>query len=60
MGAMSLNRCDVADPRPPWSGVGQSGRGHSLSELSFDALTPTRSFRFRKRERVLPVVRSVQ
>jgi acyl-CoA reductase-like NAD-dependent aldehyde dehydrogenase len=44
-GTLFMNRCDFADPRLPWSGVGQSGRGHSLSLLSFDARTCSPHFR---------------
>ena len=46
-GTVFMNRCDFADPRLPWSGLGQSGRGHSLSVLGFDALPRTRSLHFR-------------
>lgn len=42
-GTVFMNRCDFVDPRLPWSGVGLSGRGHSLSVLGFDQLTRTRS-----------------
>ncbi len=42
-GTVFMNRCDHVDPRLPWSGVGNSGRGHSLSVLGFDQLTRTRS-----------------
>jgi len=46
-GTVFMNRCDFGDPRLPWSGVGQSGRGHSMSVLGFDTLTRTRSLHFR-------------
>jgi acyl-CoA reductase-like NAD-dependent aldehyde dehydrogenase len=46
-GTVFMNRCDFGDPRLPWSGVGQSGRGHSMSVLGFDSLTRTRSLHFR-------------
>jgi acyl-CoA reductase-like NAD-dependent aldehyde dehydrogenase len=46
-GTVFMNRCDYVDPRLPWSGVGLSGRGHSLSMLGFDQLTRTRSLHFR-------------
>src|SRR5262249_49708151 len=39
-GTVFMNRCDFADPRLPWSAVGQS-------VLSFDALTRPRSLHFR-------------
>jgi acyl-CoA reductase-like NAD-dependent aldehyde dehydrogenase len=47
-GTVFMNRCDFVDPRLPWSGVGMSGRGHSLSVLGFDQLTRTRSLHFRE------------
>jgi acyl-CoA reductase-like NAD-dependent aldehyde dehydrogenase len=42
-GTVFMNRCDHVDPRLPWSGVRESGRGHSLSVLGFDQLVRTRS-----------------
>ena len=47
VGTVFMNRCDYVDPRLPWSGVGLSGRGHSLSTLGFDQLTRTRSLHFK-------------
>jgi acyl-CoA reductase-like NAD-dependent aldehyde dehydrogenase len=47
VGTVFANRCDFVDPRLPWSGVGLSGRGHSLSVLGFDQLTRTRSLHFK-------------
>ncbi|MDB4977337.1 MAG: aldehyde dehydrogenase [Myxococcaceae bacterium] len=46
-GTVFMNRCDHVDPRLPWSGVGLSGRGHSLSALGYDQLTRTRSLHFK-------------
>lgn len=46
-GTVFMNRCDHVDPRLPWSGVGLSGRGHSLSVLGYDQLTRTRSLHFK-------------
>ena len=46
-GTIFMNRCDFVDPLLPWSGVGQSGRGHSLSVLGFDQLTRPRSLHLR-------------
>ena len=43
VGTVFMNRCDHVDPRLPWSGVRESGRGHSLSVLGFDQLVRTRS-----------------
>ena len=47
VGTVFMNRCDHVDPRLPWSGVGLSGRGHSLSVLGFDQLTRTRALHFK-------------
>ena len=46
-GTVFMNRCDHVDPRLPWSGVGLSGRGHSLSVLGFDQLTRPKALNFR-------------
>jgi acyl-CoA reductase-like NAD-dependent aldehyde dehydrogenase len=47
-GTVFMNRCDHVDPLLPWSGVGLSGRGHSLSVLGFDQLTRTRALHLRR------------
>lgn len=47
-GTVFSNRCDFVDPLLPWSGVGLSGRGHSLSSLGFDQLTRPRSLHFKR------------
>lgn len=47
VGTVFMNRCDFVDPLLPWSGVGLSGRGHSLSVLGFDQLTRPRSLHFK-------------
>ncbi len=46
-GTVFMNRCDHVDPYLPWSGVGLSGRGHSLSVLGFDQLTRPRALHFK-------------
>lgn len=46
-GTVFMNRCDFVDPLLPWSGVGDSGRGHSLSVLGFDQLTRPRALHFK-------------
>jgi acyl-CoA reductase-like NAD-dependent aldehyde dehydrogenase len=46
-GTIFMNRCDYVDPYLPWSGVGLSGRGHSLSVLGFDQLTRPRALHFK-------------
>ena len=43
-GTVYINRCDYLNPALPWSGVKESGKGLSLSYLSFYALTQTKSF----------------
>jgi acyl-CoA reductase-like NAD-dependent aldehyde dehydrogenase len=48
VGTVFMNRCDFVDPLLPWSGVGLSGRGHSLSSLGFDQLTRPRSLHFKR------------
>lgn len=48
-GTVYMNRCDALDPALPWTGVKQSGRGHSLSSLGFDQLTRPKSVHFRLR-----------
>jgi acyl-CoA reductase-like NAD-dependent aldehyde dehydrogenase len=47
VGTVYMNRCDALDPRLPWSGVKDSGRGVSLSALGFDELTRTKALNFR-------------
>lgn len=46
-GTLFMNRCDVLDPALAWTGVKHSGRGASLSELGYDALTQPKSFHLR-------------
>jgi acyl-CoA reductase-like NAD-dependent aldehyde dehydrogenase len=46
-GTWFLNRCDYLDPALAWTGVKDSGRGCSLSQLGFDALTRPKSFHLR-------------
>ncbi len=46
-GTVFMNRCDFVDPALPWSGVGLSGRGHSLSRLGYDQLTRTKALLFK-------------
>ncbi len=43
-GTFFLNRCDYLDPSLAWSGVKNSGRGCTLSQLGFDSLTRPKSF----------------
>jgi len=46
-GTVLLNRCDYLDPALAWTGVKNSGRGCTLSRVSFEQLTRPKSFHFR-------------
>jgi acyl-CoA reductase-like NAD-dependent aldehyde dehydrogenase len=46
-GTWFLNRCDYLDPALAWTGVKDSGRGCSLSQLGFEAVTRPKSFHLR-------------
>jgi acyl-CoA reductase-like NAD-dependent aldehyde dehydrogenase len=46
-GTVYMNRCDALDPALPWTGVKNSGVGHSLSALGFDQLTRPKAIHFR-------------
>ncbi len=46
-GTWFMNRCDYLDPALAWTGVGDSGRGCTLSVLGFDQLTRPKSFHLR-------------
>lgn len=46
-GTVLMNRCDALDPALPWTGVKDSGRGVTLSQLGFDALTRPKAIHFR-------------
>ncbi|OZG73917.1 aldehyde dehydrogenase [Hahella sp. CCB-MM4] len=46
-GTFFMNRCDYLDPSLVWTGVKNTGRGASLSELGYDALTQPKSFHLR-------------
>ena len=46
-GTLFMNRCDYLDPALAWTGVKNSGRGASLSELGYEALTRPKSFHLR-------------
>jgi len=43
-GTCYQNRCDYVDPALAWTGVKDSGRGISLSQRGFDAVTRVQSF----------------
>ncbi|HEX2731520.1 MAG TPA: aldehyde dehydrogenase family protein [Polyangiaceae bacterium] len=46
-GTWFMNRCDYLDPLLAWTGVKDSGRGCTLSEVGFEMLTRPKSFHFR-------------
>lgn len=46
-GTVFLNRCDYLDPALAWTGVKNTGRGASLSELGYHQLTQPKSFHFK-------------
>jgi len=46
-GTVYMNRCDYLDPALAWTGVGDSGRGCTLSKLGYEHLTRPKSFHFR-------------
>jgi len=47
-GTCFMNRCDYLDPTLAWSGVKNSGKGCSLSELAYERLTQPKSFYFHR------------
>ena len=46
-GTWFMNRCDYLDPALAWTGVKNSGRGCSLSQIGFEQLTRPKSFHLR-------------
>ncbi|OQR83569.1 aldehyde dehydrogenase, partial [Thraustotheca clavata] len=44
VGTVYMNRCDAVDPYLPWTGVKNTGKGHSLSEHGFQAFTQLKSW----------------
>ena len=47
-GTFFMNRCDYLDPGLSWTGVKETGKGCSLSEISYEHLTKPKSFHLRK------------
>ncbi|MEM1285875.1 MAG: aldehyde dehydrogenase family protein [Pseudomonadota bacterium] len=47
-GVVFMNRCDYVDPALCWAGCKNTGRGGTLSELGFLALTRPKSYHLRK------------
>lgn len=48
-GTVFLNRCDYLDPGLAWTGVKNSGRGCTLSQVGYEHLTRAKSFHFKTR-----------
>jgi acyl-CoA reductase-like NAD-dependent aldehyde dehydrogenase len=46
-GTVFMNRCDYLDPALAWTGVKNSGRGCTLSEVGYLYLTRPKSYHFR-------------
>lgn len=46
-GTVFMNRCDYLDPALAWTGVKDTGRGVSLSEIGFHMLTQPKSYHLR-------------
>ena len=46
-GTVFLNRCDYLDPALAWTGVKNSGRGCTLSNIGFEQLTRPKSYHFK-------------
>ena len=46
-GTVFMNRCDYLDPALAWTGVKDTGRGASLSEIGYDMLTRPKSYHLR-------------
>ena len=46
-GTCFMNRCDYLDPALAWTGVKDSGRGCTLSQLGYEQLTRPKSFHMR-------------
>jgi acyl-CoA reductase-like NAD-dependent aldehyde dehydrogenase len=47
-GTVFMNRCDYVDPALCWTGCKETGRGTTLSNLGFLALTRPKSYHLRK------------
>jgi len=49
-GTVFQNRCDYLDPCLPWTGVGDSGKGSTLSPYGFHHLTRRKAVHLRQRD----------
>jgi acyl-CoA reductase-like NAD-dependent aldehyde dehydrogenase len=48
VGTVFMNRCDYLDPQLAWTGLKDSGKGCTLSEIGYEALTRPKSFHLRR------------
>ena len=46
-GTVFMNRCDYLDPALAWTGVKDTGRGATLSNIGYESLTRPKSFHLR-------------
>jgi len=46
-GTVFMNRCDYLDPALAWTGVKNTGRGETLSDLGYHQLTRAKSYNFK-------------
>ncbi len=46
-GTLFMNRCDYLDPALAWTGIKNSGRGSTLSQVGYEQLTRAKSFHMR-------------
>ena len=49
-GTFFMNRCDYLDPALSWTGVKETGKGCSLSEVAYEKLTAPKSYHLRKEQ----------
>ena len=49
-GTFYMNRCDYLDLALSWTGVKETGKGCSLSEIAYEKLTSPKSFHLRKEQ----------
>ncbi len=49
-GTFFMNRCDYLDPALSWTGVKETGKGCSLSEIAYEKLTAPKSYHLRKEQ----------
>ena len=47
-GTVFMNRCDYLDPSLTWTGVKETGRGATLSQIGYEAMTRPKSYHLRQ------------